>query len=119
MAQLDQIRKKDIVPTPVTVNSDWETESASLDDRDGPFSISFRYENGSSVNMTAWLELSATGEDDDWSRVDSSDIAFTDNSGSINYDVNGSGMQFVRIAVVVTGGSIDVTSGLYIASQFH
>lgn len=120
MSQLDKIRKKDLVPTAVTVNTDWATESASLDNRAGAFSLSIKYENGSGgVNMTTWLEMSITGEDGSWAQVADTDIVITDNDGTIIYDVDGSGSQFVRIAIVVTSGSIDVVSGLYSASQYH
>jgi hypothetical protein len=120
MSQIDQIRKVVLVPTPETVNTDWATEAASLDNRDGPFSLYIRYDNGSgTVNMTAWLQVSPTGLDGDWANVADTDVAFTDDSGLIAYDVDGSGMQFVRIAIVVTAGSIDVTEGHYSASQWH
>jgi len=119
MAQLDKIRKQNLIDSPVTVNADWATDSASLDDRADAFSLTLKYNNGVSVNMTTWLEMSTTGLDEDWARVDDTDIVITDPSGSVIYDVDGSGSQFVRIAVAVTAGSIDVTLALFSASQFH
>lgn len=114
---LDQIRKVVIVPTPETVTTDWATEAASLDDRDGAFSLYIKYANGSGVNMTVWLQMSVNGTD--WANVPDTDEVITDNSGMVIYDVDGSGTQYVRIAIVVTAGSIDVTEGLYSASQWH
>lgn len=117
MAVLDQIRKVQLIETPETVNANWATPSTSIDNRAGAFSVFFTYENGSSVNMTAYLQLSVDGEN--WASVDGSDIAFTDNSGTIIYDVDGSGTQYVRIYIEVTAGSIDVTTSRYSASQYH
>lgn len=119
MSVLDKIRKKNLIDAPVTVNADWATDSASLDDRADAFSLTLKYANGVSVNMTTWLEMSTTGLDDDWARVEDTDVIITDASGTVLYDVDGSGSQFVRIAVVVTAGSIDVTMSLFSASQYH
>lgn len=117
MSVIDQIRKKVIVPTAETVTTNWATESASLDNRDGAFSLHIKYENGTAVNMTVWLQMSVNGTD--WANVADSNVVITDPSGTVIYDVDGSGTQYVRIAIVVTGGSIDVTEGLYSASQWH
>lgn len=119
MAVLDQLRKQNLVPSPETVNTNWSTESASLDDRQGPFSLFIKYENGLSVNMVVQLEMSPTGESGDWAVVDDSERTITDSEGMVYYDVKDSGAQFIRISIVVTAGSIDVYEGEYSAFKAH
>lgn len=119
MSVLDQLRKKDLVPTPETVNSDWVSPSASLDDRQGPFSLFIRYENGTSVNMDVQLEMSPTGEDGDWAVVDDSSRNITDAAGMVYYDIRDSGAQWIRISIIVNTGSIDVVEGEFSAFKAH
>lgn len=116
---VDQINVKNIVPSPVTVNTDWATDKASLDDLFGAFMIYIKYDNGVGATITATLQMSPTGEDSDWANVADTDVVITDSSGTVSYDVSGSGMQWVRIKLTVAAGSIDVTSGDFRGTQAH
>jgi hypothetical protein len=117
MAVLDQLRKKDLVPTPVTVNSDWASPSASLDDRQGPFSLVINYENGVSVDIEVKVQMSP--DNINWADVDDTQQTHTDSSGMAYYDINGSGTQWVRLYVTVNAGSIDIVSGEFSAFKAH
>lgn len=117
MSVIDQIRKSVLIDSAETVNSDWNTRSQTLDDRTGPFSLFLKYENGSSVDMVIKVQLSVDGVT--WADVDETLYPIMDNSGSIIYDIDGSGTEFVRIAITVNGGSIDVVDVRFVASQFH
>jgi hypothetical protein len=114
---IDQIRKRFLVSTPETVNTDWATPSTSLDDRTGAFSLSLKYDNGTGVNMKVYIQLS--NDDIDFGDVEDSEVIITDPSGSIIFDMEGSGAQYARIRVAVTAGSIDVLEAKYVGSQFH
>ena len=117
MSVLDQIRKKQILSAPETVNSDWNGPSFSLDDRTGPFTIAVKYENGTSVNMKMWIQIS--DDDINFGNVPDTDVVITDDSGVTIYDINGSGASFARVFIEVTAGSIDVIEIKYVGSQFH
>lgn len=114
---LDQIRRKQLVSSPETVNTNWTSPSVSLDDREGEFSLSLDYENGSSVDMVIYLQLS--NDNIAFGDLEDSDIAITDLDGTALYDIDGSGAQFARLRIEVIGGSIDVTKVNFIGKQRH
>lgn len=117
MGQLDIIRKKNLISSPETVNADWESPSVSLDDREGEFTLSLKYESGISVNMKAYLQVS--NDDVDYGDVADSEVTITDSSGTVIYDINGSGCLYARLKIVVISGSIDVVDCKYAAKQRH
>ena len=122
MSQLDQIRKKQLLSAPETINSDWVSPSTSLDDRVGAFSLSLKYENGTSVSMKIYVQLSNDNEnfgDITGTLTDPAYIEITDNSGVALFDLEGSGAAFCRLRVELTSGSIDAVELKYNASQFH
>ena len=116
MSQLDVIRKKVLVESE-TVNADWASPSVSLDDRADEFSISLKYDNGSTVNMVVWFQLS--NDNVNFADVVDSNVIITDNSGVVIFDLSGSGAIYARVRVAVTSGSIDVLDVKYMARQFH
>lgn len=119
MSQYDIIRRLVLIDSPETVNTDWTSPAASLDDRLGPFSITLLYDNGTSANMVAKIEYSNDGILWAAEADDTNSLTIDDESGSISFDINGSGMQFVRVSILVIGGSIDVTYGEFLGAQFH
>jgi hypothetical protein len=123
MSQLDVIRRKNLLDAPETITTDWVSPSASLDDRADEFSLSLKYENGSSVNMKIWLQLSNDntnfGDVVDNSNNQPTYIEITDPDGVAIFDINGSGAQYVRLRIEVISGSIDVVDVKYLARQFH
>lgn len=56
--------------------------------------------------MVLWLEGSINGID--WSEITDSDQQILDNSGSHIWDVESSGLIWLRVKVVVNSGSIDL-----------
>lgn len=119
----DQIRKKQLLESPETVNSDWASPSISLDDRVGSFTFSLKYENGSNVNMKVIFQVS---EDDlNFGDVVSTDpnasyeVTITDNDGVVIFDIADSGASFGRVRVQVISGSIDVLEVKFNGTQFH
>lgn len=117
MAVLDQIRKRQLISAPETVNADWTSPSTSLDDRSGAFSISVKYENGASVDMKVYIQLS--NDDEAFGDIEESEVIITDDTGTVIFDLEGSGAQYARIRIEVTDGSIDVLEVKYVGSQFH
>ena len=117
MSVIDQIRKKQLISSPETVNSNWASPSVSLDDRTGPFSLSIKYENGSSVDMKVYIQLS--NDDLNYGDVEESEAAIVDTNGVVIFDMEGSGAQYARIRIEVTTGSIDVVDLKFVGSQFH
>jgi hypothetical protein len=114
---LDSIRLKEILEGSQTVNVDWTSPSFSLDDREAEFSIMVTYENGVSPNMRLILQFSSDN-------VNFSDLAesyqrITDSSGSHIWDINGAGSLYVRVKVLVTSGSIDISRIFYAGKQRH
>lgn len=117
MSQSDQIRKKQLLSSPETVNGDWASPSVSLDDRTGPFSISVKYENGITPNMKAYVQLS--NDDVSFGDITESELTIADADGTLIYDLEGSGAQYARIRISVTSGSVDVVQIKFVASQTH
>lgn len=117
---IDSIRRKVILEAPETVSTTWASDSWSLDNRFGPFSIVTRYANGNgAVNMSVYFQVSNTQEDADFTDIVETRVNLTDDSGVINYDVDGTGFLFGRIKIVVTAGTLDVTLISYAGQQAH
>jgi hypothetical protein len=114
---LDNIRLKEVISEPQTVNVDWVSPSISLDNREDEFSISVYYENGSSVDMVLSLQFSA--DNVNFGEVTESLQAITSDSGTHMWDVAGSGAPYVRVKIAVNSGSIDVTRIFYSGKQRH
>lgn len=114
---LDAILKKDILIGPVTINSDFESPSIDIDNREAEFGVLVSYDSGNSVDMTLILQVSPNRID--WFDVDGADIAITDNSGNHFWDVAGTGASFLRVRIAVTGGSIDVSRISYNGKRRH
>lgn len=114
---LDNIRLKEIISEPQTVNVTWVSPSVSLDDRENEFSISVFYENGAAVDMVLSLQFSA--DNINFGEVTESLKAITDSSGTHMWDVAGSGAPYARVKIEVNAGSIDVTRIFYSAKQRH
>lgn len=114
---LDSIRKQRILEGPVAVNSDFESDYVDIDGIEGDFSIQFDYSGGSSVNME--LELEVSNDRTSWVPVTDSQQVITDNSGTHVYDVAGSGVSFIRLAVNVTAGSINIDQIEFVGRRRH
>jgi len=114
---LDGILKKIILEGPETINSDYESPSIDIDNREAEFGVLFTYENGSSVNMTLWLQISPDNQN--WFDVKDSDQLITDVSGNHYWDFSGSSASFLRVKVVVSSGSIDISKISYNGKRRH
>lgn len=114
---LDAILKYDILIGPETVNANFESPSIDIDNREDEFGVLFSYENGASVNMTLWLQVSPDNQT--WFDVADSDQLITDPSGNHFWDVAGTGASFLRVRVEVTSGSIDISKIFYSAKRRH
>jgi hypothetical protein len=116
-AILDAILKKDILIGPETVNAEFFSPSIDIDNREDEFGVLFSYENGASVNMTLWLQVSP--DNITWFDVADSDQLITDPSGNHFWDVAGTGASFLRVRVEVASGSIDISKIFYSAKRRH
>jgi hypothetical protein len=113
----DQIKKKQLLLAPETINTDWNSPSVSLDDRISAFSISVLYENGVGADLKVYVQLS--NDDENFATIEESLALIVDSSGVVLFDLNGSGAQYARIFIEVTAGSIDVIEIKYVAVQAH
>jgi len=117
MSVLDTILKKDILVGPEAVNADFESPSLDIDNREAEFGVLFSYENGASVNMTLWLQVSTDNQN--WFDVADSDQVITDSTGNHFWDIAGTGASYLRVKVVVTSGSIDISRITYNGKRRH
>lgn len=120
---IDIIRRKQLLESPETVNADWTSPSVSLDDRRDEWSLSLKYENGTSVNMRVYIQLSVDdvnfGDLVSPDPAESYDVQITDSSGVVIFDMDGTGVSYARIRIEVTSGSIDAVEVKYLAKQAH
>ena len=100
-----------------SVSSDFTSEIFDISGADSGFSIQASLDNGSTPNMTFSLEVSTNGQD--YAMLDNSDQVFTDTDGSIIWDIVSTQICFVRVHVVVTSGSIDISSCIISAKRRH
>lgn len=117
MSVLDAFLKKDILIGPETINTNYESPSIDIDNREDEFGVLFSYENGASTNMTLWLQVSPDNQN--WFDVVDSDQVITDVSGNHFWDVAGTGASFLRVRIEVTSGSIDISKISYSGKRRH
>jgi len=117
MSVLDMVLTKELVESPITVNTDYTSIDVDITNREDEFSFQLTYENGSSVDMTITLEVSSDGLN--FSEVTDSAQVIADSSGTLIYDVFGTGTNYARIGVVVASGSIDIQRITYSAKRRH
>lgn len=120
MAVLDSILKRQLISAPETINSTFTSDVIDLDNREGEFSITMQYDNGVGLNMTTSLELTNTPEIElSWGMRPDSDFIQTDASGSLLYDIGGTGLSYMRVKIVVAAGSCDLQSITYVGKRRH
>jgi hypothetical protein len=115
--KLDTILIEEFITTPTTVNSEYVSDSIRITNREDAFSIQTVYDNGSNVNMRIVMEVS--NDDINFSEVTDSQLTITDDTGSDIMDVGFTGVNFLRIKIEVTSGSIDLQRLFYSAKRRH
>ncbi len=102
---LDSIIKHEFIDALETVSFQFITESFDISGVDQAFTVSLTYDNGSTVNMDLYLDISVDGVN--YVPIDSPQN-ITDTTGTHIWDVGGSGATFCRVRIEVNTGSIDV-----------
>jgi hypothetical protein len=115
MGVLDIILLKDLVTDPVTVNTEYISETIDVSFREDEFAIQVNWENGLGVDMEIFLEAS----NDNVNYAPMSSQAIEDESGMHMFDVGFCGAVFIRIRIEVSAGSIDLTGISYRAKRRH
>lgn len=117
MSVLDQIIRRLFIDSPETVNADWNSNSVSLDSIQDELSMALTYENGNSVNMQVYVAFS--NDNVNFARDINTLVTITDPTGYLLFDFSGVGSQFARFEIVVTGGSIDISSATLTGKRNH
>lgn len=115
--RLDTILLEDLITSPTTVNTDYTSDVIDLTFREAEFSLQLDYDNGSSVNMDLYLEVSADGIT--FVTMPDSIQTVTDDDGTHLWDVAGTGASYLRVGITVTTGSMDVQKLIYRAKRRH
>lgn len=113
--RLDTLLIKELIDSPETVNTNYSSEVIDNTFREAEFAIQIDYDNGSSVDMDIELQYS----NDNVNFVTAATQNVTDPTGTHMFDVFGSGASYVRVAIIVNSGSIDLQSILYTAKRRH
>jgi hypothetical protein len=117
MSVLGIILLKDLIQSPETINSNWESEKIDISYREDEFSLQLIYDAGFSVDMD--LYLSVSNDDIHYSRLQESKQTITEDSGSHIWSIFGEGAVFLRVEIEVNSGSIDLQKLLYRAKRRH
>jgi len=114
---LDNVLIAEPITVATTVNTTTTFDPIDITYKEDAFAIQLVYDNGSSVNMTLFLEVSIDGIN--YSRIGDSEQVITDATGSHVWDLEDSGTNWMRVGVEVTAGSIDVSSVRYSMRRRH
>jgi len=117
MGVLDTILIQEMIGSPTTVNSDFETDSIDISFKEAESSIQLVYNGGVNVDMDIALEVS--NDNVNFSPITDSIQNITDSSGSHFIDIFGTGANYVRVAITVNSGSIDVQSCIWKGKRRH
>jgi hypothetical protein len=102
---LDSIIKHEFIEFTESVSSQFISEPFDISGVDQAFTVSLTYDNGSTVSMDLYMDISVDGTN--YVPIDSPEN-ITDTTGTHIWDVGGSGATFCRIRIEVNTGSIDV-----------
>lgn len=115
--RLDTILLKDLVSSPTTVNTDYTSEAIDITFREAEFALQLDYDNGSTVDMDLFLEVSVDGIT--YVTLGDSVQNVTDITGTHVWDVAGTGSSYLRVGITVNTGSIDIQKLIYRAKRRH
>lgn len=115
MSVLDVILLKELVTSPITVNTEYISESIDISFREDEFSIQVNWENGIGVDMEIFLEAS----NDNVNFATMSNQVISDASGMHLFDIGFCGAVYVRVRIGVVAGSIDLNKISYRARRRH
>lgn len=114
---LDSIVRRDIVIGPETISADYITDSIDISGIEDDFAVTFVYDNGASVNMNIYLQVST--DNLNFADVSNSGENITDNDGTHIWDLQSTGTSFLRVRIQVTGGSIDLQKIEFVGKRRH
>lgn len=80
----------------------------NIGEYEGPFSIQVVWESGTAVNMSSELEVSNDGIH--FSTYPLSNLPITGANGNNFYDIAECGANFMRVKIVITGGSATIST---------
>jgi hypothetical protein len=116
-AVLDAILKRVLVRGPLTVNTDFISPVLDLDGRENEFSLQLVYENGNSVDIDLSIEVSSDGVN--FVQLADSFQNISDDSGTHIWDIAGTGTSYLRVAMTVNSGSIDIVNLISVMKRRH
>jgi hypothetical protein len=102
---LDSIIKHEFIEVPEIVSTQFVSDAFDISGVEEAFTVSLTYDNGGSVNMELFMDISIDGTN--FVPIDSPQNII-DNTGTHMWDIGGSGATFCRIRIEVNSGSIDV-----------
>lgn len=114
---LDSIVKYKIVEGPESVSSDYTTDIVDISGVEKAFSVQVDYNNGNTVDIDLYLEVSTNGQT--FVRISESLQNVTDNTGTHVWDVTEMGVNYLRVALVVNTGSLDITEIQFSGKRRH
>lgn len=115
---IDAIVKGELVVGPVTVNSDYTSESMNISGVEDTYSVQIEFSNGNgSVDITTFLEVSVDGNV--YVPITETELSDTDDSGVVIYEVTGRGVEWLRVGITVTSGQFTLDRILVSGSRRH
>jgi len=114
---LDAILIKEMIDSPTTVNTDFETDSIDISNREAEFSIQIDYDSGVNVDMD--ISVSLSNDNESFVPITDSTHTITDADGTSLFDIAGTGANFLKVEIVVNTGSIDLQMVRYSAKRRH
>jgi hypothetical protein len=106
MGNILQSLKQTLLFKDSVVSSSTFSTAADIGACEGPFSLQLIWNNGASVNMSAILQVS--NDKRNWDDYAGSGTTITTTYGTIMWDITtGSGCEYFRVAITVTGGSAE------------
>lgn len=114
---LDTILIEEIINTPTTVSTDYQTPSIDISNREDEFSIQVDYDGGINVDME--VAMSVSNDNVTFVPITDSIHTITDPTGTSIFDVSGTGTNYLRVEIKVTTGSITIQQITYKGRRRH
>lgn len=114
---LDSIIKKKFVEGPLAVSADFTTEFFDISGQEGSLSIQIDYSGGVGLDMDIYLEVSVNSQS--FVRIDESLQNVTDDFGTHVYDLSEVGVAYIRVALVVNSGTLNIDEIQLSAKRRH
>ncbi len=104
--KLDALKKR-IFDQDIAVSADYTSRSYDIDDSEQGLTIALVFDNGNGA-VDATIRIEGSQDDENFAPIENVEQQFTDDDGTIIFDIININASFIRVNIEVTTGSFEI-----------